>query len=213
MVLNRLQTLLNDVYALEMSHDIYDFLTTDADLAQGLDHGGRHTDEKLLVAEGDAEASVSLYLDRTLVERLQDNDPSSRLDDDNLADFWTALEGISHFMYYAWNAAADKSVTLLEMELQAEVDKFVGTNLLLQRQGTRLSPNLHHCLFELTRFDSELSGEELKRYQDANHYAAKYCRKIAPMVDKCNRGRALNRELCEFYRYTQPAKIRHIEAA
>lgn len=213
MVLGRLQTLLNEIYALEMPHDVYDFLTTDAELAQELDHGGRHIDEKLLIAEGDEEASVSLYLDQTLVERLQDNDPSSRLDDDNLADFWTALEGISHFMYYAWNAAADKSVTLLEMELQAEVDKFVGTNLLLQRQGSKLAPNLHHWLFELTRFDTSLSGEELKRYQDANHYAAKYCRKLAPMVDEWAEGSGVNRELCEFYRYTQPAKIHHIEAA
>ena len=213
MVLTRLQTLLNDLYALEMSYDVYDFLTTDAGLAHSLDHGGRQVDEKLLIAEGDDEASVSLYLDQTLVERLQDSDPSSRLDDANLADFWTALEGISHFMYYAWNAAADKSVTLLEMELQAEVDKFVGTHLLLQRQGSRLTPNLHHWLFELTHFDSSLSGEELQRYQDANHYAAKYCRKLAPLVDEWNAGGTLNRELCEFYRYTQPAKIRHIETA
>ncbi len=213
MVLARLQSLLNDVYALEVSHDVYDFLTTDANLADKLDHGGRQVDEKLLIAEGDDDASVSLYLDRMLVERLNDNDPSSRLDDNNLADFWTALEGVSHFMYYAWNAAADKSVTLLEMELQAEVDKYIGTKLLLQRQGSSITPSVHRWLFGLTRFDSGLSGEELTRYQDANHYAAKYCRKIAPMVDEWNIGSGVNHELCTFYRYTQPAKISHIEAA
>ena len=51
-----------------------------------------------------------------------------RLDGENLADFWSALEGVSHFTYYAWNAARDKSVSLFELELQAEVDKFVTTS-------------------------------------------------------------------------------------
>ena len=68
-----------------------------------------------------------MYLERELLERLDQNDPLTRLDRDNLADFWSALEGVSHFTYYAWNAARDKSVSLFELELQAEVDKFVTT--------------------------------------------------------------------------------------
>ena len=99
------------------------------------------------------------------------------------------------------------------MELQAEVDKFIATILLLQRQGENASPNLHHWLFGLAKFDARLSEDELKRYQDANHYAAKYCLKLAPQLADWTAGGDLNRELCDFYRYTQPAKIRHIEAA
>ncbi len=212
MVLGQLQSLLSDIYALEMSYDVYDFLITDARLADELDAGGRRVEEKLLIAEEADAASVSLYLGQGLMDRLRDNNPANRLSADNLEDFWTALEGVSHFIYYAWNATAEKSVTLLEMELQAEVDKFIGTTLLLRQQGENPPPNLHHRLFESARFDVRLSGDELTRYQDANHYAAKYCLKLAPQLSRWNAGSELKKELCQFYRLTQPGKIRHIEA-
>lgn len=122
MLLGQLQSLLSDLYALEMPYDVNDFLITDERIAAALDAEGRSTEEKLLISEDEEEsAGVSLYLQAELLERLQRNDPSQRLDGENLNDFWTALEGISHFVYYAWNADLDKSVTLLEMELQAEV--------------------------------------------------------------------------------------------
>ncbi len=47
---------------------------------------------------------------------------------------WTALEGVSHFVYLAWNAGHDKPVSLLELEMQAEVDKYVGSYWLMRRQ-------------------------------------------------------------------------------
>lgn len=213
MVLGQLQTLLNDLYALDISYDVNDFLITDAQLASRLDAGGRCVDEKLLIAEEADSASVSLYLEKNLMDRLQNNNPAQRLDEENLQDFWKALEGVSHFTYYAWNAQIEKSVTLLEMELQAEVDKFIATIVLLQEQGRNASPDLHHWLFDLARFDERLSDAELTRYQDANHYAAKYCLKIGPQLKAWRAGGELNRELCEFYRLTQPGKIRHIEAA
>ena len=212
MVLGQLQSLLSDIYALEVSYDVYDFLITDARLADELDAGGRRVDEKLLIVEEADDASVSLYLGQGLMDRLRDDNPANRLSADNLEDFWTALEGVSHFTYYAWNATAEKSVTLLEMELQAEVDKFIGTTLLLRQQGENPPPNLHHRLFESARFDVRLSGDELTRYQDANHYAAKYCLKLAPQLSRWTAGSELKKELCQFYRLTQPAKIRHIEA-
>ncbi|MFP6829571.1 MAG: hypothetical protein VCC36_11145 [Gammaproteobacteria bacterium] len=83
----------------------------------------------------------------------------------------------------------------------------------LQEQGRNASPDLHHWLFDLARFDERLSDAKLTRYQDANHYAAKYCLKLAPQLKTWCAGGDLNRELCEFYRLTQPGKIRHIEAA
>ena len=213
MVLGQLQSLLSGIYALEVSYDIYDFLVTDARLAGELDAGGRQVDEKLLIAEEADAASVSLYLGQGLMDRLRDNNPAYRLTADNLVDFWTALEGVSHFIYYAWNATAEKSVTLLEMELQAEVDKFIGTTLLLRQQGENPPPNLHHRLFESPQFDARLSDDELTRYQDANHYAAKYCLKLAPQLSRWTTGSELNKKLCQFYRLSQPAKLRHIEAA
>jgi len=212
MFLGDLQNLLTRVYALDMSYDICDFLITDAGLAHALDAGGRQVEEKLLISEDSGEAEVCLYLEEDLVDRLSQNNPATRLNGANLEDFWTAFEGVSHFTYYAWNATLEKSVTLLEMELQAEIDKFIATSLLLQQQGERPPRGLHHWLFELPKLDSRLNNVELERYRRANRYAGRYCRRLAPELTRDLGGDDLKRELRRFYRLSQPAKIQHIES-
>lgn len=213
MLIGALQSLLRDVYALDVAYDVADFLTTDASFADAVDRGGRHVDEKLFIAEGEGEANVSLYLESRLLERLERNDPLVELNRDNLQDFWTAFEGVSHFTYYAWNAQLEKPVTLLELELQAEVDKFVATTLLLLRQGGRRPLGLHRWLFDLPRFDERLGREELERYRRANRYAGKYCRRLPPALTHGPSGEAVLRELRRFYRLSQTSKIEHIEAS
>jgi len=168
MAIAQLQAMLSELYALDVVYDVDDFLVTDGCLASALDAGGRQLEEKLLIAEAQGEASIALYLDAELVARLRDDNPTRQLSRDNLVDFWTALEGVSHFLYYVWNAMFDKSVTLMEMELQAEVDKFVATAVLLHRQGGQLPANLHRCLFDAPTFDDRLDAQECARYRSAN---------------------------------------------
>ncbi len=211
-VLADFQTLLAEIYQLDVAYDVDDFVITDPELAGLLGGDGRDVEEKLLIAERDGQAEVALYLEAGVVERLSARDPLHRLDERNLADFWTALEGVSHFAYYAWNAALEKPVRLLEMELQAEVDKFVATAVLLARQSGRLPPALHQWLFDLPRFDRNLTADELDRYRLANHYAGKYCLKLVPALAGTGLDGAMRQELKHFYRLSQPHKIRHIEA-
>ena len=205
------QELLRDLYALDLEYEVDDFVTTDTELARALDAGGRELDEKLLIAESDGEAGVSLYLDHEVLERLAQSNPLDRLDADNIEDFWTVFEGVSHFTYYAWNAQREKSVTMLEMELQAEVDKYVATALLLLRQGQR-PRGLHHWLFEMPRLDERLEGDELDRYRRANRWAGKYCRRLAPAIASAAPDEATRTELCRFYRLSQASKIEHIDS-
>lgn len=210
-VLAAFQALLAEIYQVDVAYDVDDFVITDPEVARLLDAGGRAADEKLLIAERDGEAEVALYLAQGVVDRLSATDPLTRLDARNLADFWTALEGVSHFAYYAWNAAIEKPVRLLEMELQAEVDKFVATAVLLGRQDGRLPPALHRWLFDLPRYDRRLTSGELDRYRLANRYAGKYCLKLAPELADGGLDETTRRELKRFYRLSQPSKIRHIE--
>jgi hypothetical protein len=212
MLLRKLQTLLHDLYALEVAYGVDDFLITDAAFARALDKGGRDVDEKLLIAEVDGEAEVALYLERELLDRLTERDPLTRLDTDNLADFWAALEGVSHFTYYAWNAERDKNVTLFELELQAEVDKFVTTATLLKQQSGREPHELHAWLFDKPRFDSELSDAEHERYRRANRYAGKYCRRLAAGLTRGSEDESVQSELRKFYRLSQQSKLAHIDA-
>jgi hypothetical protein len=187
-------------------------LITDSKLAQALDRGGRENEEKLLIAEDNGEAAVSLYLKQELIDRLDLNDPTTRLDERNLADFWTALEGLSHFTYFVHRASHDRAVTLLEMELQAEIDKFIATAALLRRQGERPPQRLHEWLFAQTKLATELSADEHERYAQANRYAAKYCKRLWPRLSESGGWDAARAELRRFYRWAQNAKIDHIEA-
>jgi hypothetical protein len=214
-VLGQLQALLSELYALDIAYDVRDFLVTEPEFARKLDRHGRQLDETLLIAEHDqpGEAAVALYVDKTVLQRLGANDPKAHLSERNLADFCTALEGVSHFVYYVWNAVLQKSVTLMEMELQAEVDKFLGAALLLQRQEGRLPDNLHRRLFDDPTFDPRLDDDELLRYRLANRYAGRYCLKLGSQLSAAAGRDAFRHEICHFYRLPQAEKIHHIEAA
>jgi len=212
MQLCKLEALLHELYALDVDYAVDDFLITDAAVAGSLDAGGRKIDEKLLIAEADGEADVALYLEQELLERLERRDPLTRLDADNLADFWAALEGVSHFTYYAWNAARDKPVSLFELELQGEVDKFVTTQRLLRAQRGCEPSGLHGWLFDAPTLDPELDDEERERYRRANRYAAKYCRRLAPALARAADATS-QRELRHFYRLSQRSKLAHIDAS
>jgi len=154
MLLSRLQDLIGGIYDVSIAHDVYDFLVTDRGR---LPHAARSgtADEELLVAQpvaGSDEVVMSLYLDPALLQRLAREDPLTRLHAGNVADCWTALEGVSHFLYLAWNAGHDRPVSLLELEMQAEVDKYVASYWLLRRQFPgRFPAELRRVLFERTR--------------------------------------------------------------
>lgn len=219
MILRQLQDLIGDIYDVNVAHDVYDFLVTDRN---ALPAPARHTptDEQLIIApagEGDGgEIGVSLYLDPALLERLQRCDPMVRLTDANVADCWTALEGVSHFLYFAWNAAHDKTVSLLELELQAEIDKYVASYLLLKRQfPERFPAELLRLLFDRTRIDPRLANGREHLYRAASRHAEKFCRRLDRSLRASPRAleHAVLAELRRFYRLTDARKLAHIERA
>jgi len=149
-----------------------------------------------------------------LALRLSWHDPLQALHLGNLADFWTALEGVSHFQYLAWNAGFDRPVSIHELEVQAEVDKYAITLFLLgAQQAGRFPQRLHHWLFERARVDSALTRQKRELYASANRYAARFCRVLEDRFLQRRRVRceALVRALRHFYRLTHAPKIRLIE--
>jgi hypothetical protein len=157
---------------------------------------------------------MSLYLDPELLERLNRADPMKRLHDGNVADYWTALEGVSHFLYLAWNAGHDKPVSLLELEMQAEVDKYVASYWLMRRQfPDRFPAELLRLLFERTRIDPRLAAGREDLYREASRYAEKFCRRLAESLRGAQGPRSEAKVLAElrrFYRFTNARKLAHI---
>ncbi len=210
-MISELQQQLNDIYQVGSDCDIMDFLITDPRLAKyiGGDAMSSVSGETLLVSQDDDGLAVSLFLDRDMLDRLESANPLDRLQAEQLDDFWKVLEGISHFNCVVWKAAQDREVKLLELELQAEIDKFVSTVQLALRQGNRgILNRLHGWLFDNVSFHHDLDDEQLDRYRAANDYAARYCRGLRRrLIDDDQL--ALS-ELRRFYRMQLTEKISHI---
>jgi hypothetical protein len=208
-----LQGALTEIYDLPDTPDVRDFLMTDrAGLATVGD--ARASDEQLIVAEEGDTLSMALYLDAAVLERLERLDPFEGLTQHNLADYLTVAEGVSHFVYVAWNTGFDKPVTLLELELQAEVDKYVLCAWLLREQGAgRFPRELHRILFERAHVDAVAAGSRAGLYRTASNYAARFCRRVAAQLARKRNGvaRDLQAELRRFYRWGNVRKLRHIE--
>jgi hypothetical protein len=211
-LLDDLQVALERTYALQAGHRVNDFLTTSPALAAslGLAPGEAASQEHLLVAENEEGLDLAVYLDAGVLDRLRGEDPLRQLHDGNLADFWTVLEGVSHFLYLTWNAGRGKPVTLLELELQAEVDKFVVTALVAAGQHGQVPAELHYWLFRLCRIDPSLDPQARERYERASRYASAYCESLARRFLGDGTSPALVRELRRFYRLTQRGKLSHI---
>jgi len=209
-----IQALLEHIYDVPSRCDIADYLITDRSLVKALQQNpnAREVNEKLLVSEDGAHLDLSLYVSAEVLNRLGKHDPLVNLHHRNLSDFWLVVEGISHFLYLAWNGHHDRPVTLLELELQAEVDKFVAALHLLDQQGEyKISDELHRNLFEYSRFDDRLNAEHLVRYRHASRYAGKYCKTLYRRFMQRVRRPSMLTELRRFYRLPQSAKIRHID--
>ena len=135
-----------------------------------------NTEETILLSQDSEGIALSVFLDENMLRRLGEGDPLRRLRAGQLNDLWTVLEGISHFNYIALCAGRDKSVTLLELEMQAEIDKYVSTWMLAQQQKrTVLAKRLHGWLFGNVSFRRDLNAHQRLRYATANDYASRYC--------------------------------------
>ena len=209
-----LQFYLQDIYELQVAHNVGDFLITCPQQASDLDGSFAATEvkEKLLVRQQANNLDLSLFLHDEVVRNIQENKPVQDIHEDNLEDFCLALEGVSHFLYLLWNASHERSVTMLEMELQADIDKFVTLIFCLEQQNKQVKPgHLRRLLFETTRYHQQLDTHERQRYKDANDFAEKYCWKLeSDYLSNRSRQQVLS-ELRQFYRLTQAEKIRRIQ--
>jgi hypothetical protein len=192
-VLSRLQLGLEAMYRVETRLPI-DAFVIDAAQRQ---HAGvaRAPREQLLIREANGELGMGLFVDRDALANLERNDPGRRLDDANFADFCVALEGVSHFVYLALCAAGHRPVSAFELELQAEVDKFVCCLLL---QGPRR--DLRQRLYREVRYADDLDAEERSRYRTANADAERYAGGLERRFVREDRVGDMLDELRRFYR-------------
>ena len=209
--LPRLQRWLQRVYEIEVEYDVMDFLITDRKLVMALQGGEARPDcpEKLLLRESPEEMAMSLYLSPEVLQALGDQDTAGS--NQRTEAFCQAVEGVSHFLYLAWRAGFERELTQFELELQAEIDKFIG--LVTLNQGAYRSSGAELCswLFDRVSFESGLDNEHQERYEVANFYAGHYCRQLNRRYLTAQDGVGLTRELRRFYRQGQHGKLGMIQ--
>jgi hypothetical protein len=185
--LSRIQRRLERIYGLERAPNVTRFVR-EGDL------GSR---EVVLLRESDDELEIAVVLP-----------PESKLISEGgaLNDVWLQVaEGVSHFIYLAERARVQLPVTQLELELQAEVDKFV----LSLEFSTESARWLLDRMFDSPRFLDEEGTEAGERYRMAHQLAAHF---MARVISESDRVRAQER-LRSFYRAGQTEKIRLARAA
>lgn len=213
--LTRLQRQLERTYELDINHRVTDFVIACDD---GIDYPegdvAAAAPEKVVIVENPNDDTVDLgvYFDGAVLTALVRDDPTQFLHEGNLETFLTALEGVSHFLYLLWNASYERPVSLMELELQAEVDKFVAASTLLASQRGGIPAGLGSALFDAQGFDQSLSAHARLRYEKANEYAGRYCRQLESQFLRRPANDGLVNELRRFYRLTQGQKLRHIDA-
>ncbi|HEY2728869.1 MAG TPA: hypothetical protein VGK52_02950 [Polyangia bacterium] len=206
-ILSRLQRGLEVLYRVETKLHVDAFVIDDEQRRRaGVARAPR---EQLLVREEeDGELGMGLFIDSAALANLERNDPSARLDDANFSDFCLALEGVSHFVYVALCAAGHRRVSALELELQAEVDKFVCCVLLQGRQADR--HGLRRRLYGDVRYHDDLDAEERERYRTANAEAERYAEGLERRFVRADRVPDMLGELRRFYRMGLDDKRFHI---
>lgn len=212
-MLDELQRQLDQTYRLGVAPPLDDFLITDARVARclGQDTLLAGSEETLFISEDEEGLAMSLYLDSAILERLESMRPLDGLSSDALADLWTVIEGLSHLTCMAFKADRNREVSLLELELQAEIDKFVlSAQLALRHDERALLRDLHERLFGDVRFHEQLDAEALQRYRAANDYASRYCFALRDaLLAECE---SASDELRNFYRLPISEKISHIHS-
>ena len=212
-MLHRVQRGLETLYRVDTGVDVHDFVIDEAvrdELAPQ-----RKPREQMFAIEDqgpDGALNLALFIDPKAIANLTTHDPGQRLGDHNLGDFLLAVEGVSPFIYTICCARAERPVSQLELELQAEVDKYV-TCLLQTEVAPRMSAELRLRLFGEAEYEPDLDGDERERYRAANDNAYRYATWLEGEFVAPRRIPEMLAELRRFYRQGLAGKLAHIAKA
>lgn len=195
--LQPLQRYFEALYLLEPLANVDDFVSFD-------DNGARETVYARLEADA-LELRICLPGSVKALEPGSDQLPAGAL---ALADLWAqVIEGVSHFVLLAERARIELPTTHLELELQAEIDKF----LLLARpfETTPACSWVHEALFGSGGYLHSPETESGARYRFVSRMAARYTQALC----RTECGGSARRQLQRFFRAGQTEKLSMVLAA
>jgi hypothetical protein len=187
----RVQSGLERMYRLDRVADIDDFVL-------GAGAGER---EALLLREAD-DGALEVSLRLPLLEAEAELDTMCQI-----------IEGVSHFVYVVERARLGREATQLELEVQAEVDKWVVLAASMRGFDAEGSATLRARLYERVVFVHDADSEVGERYRVANDVANRFVRRLERDYVGCARFTDLRSELRRFFHVGQEEKLRLARAA
>lgn len=194
---------LQNIYDIE-APDVRDFLVGEEEVRALLGENARPAREWVLVRQDDDGVDIAVYVhpdDLDAVGRAATPADAVR---DSLPAFCNTTEGVSHFLLLFRRAQRDETVSLLELETQAEVDKYVTARL-----HVGPDPTLRRRLFREARLTEGLGAEERERYREAARLADRYCARL----ERHRHVAGLLAELRAFYRRPGHARMEMLRRA
>jgi hypothetical protein len=193
----RVQAQLSAYYGLDAAPAVDDFI-------EPCDEGR----EVLLVRDLDGEVELLLRLPRSALE------PGRRPSFDEVCQ---VVEGVSHFLYVAERARRELPATQLELEIQAEVDKYVlfahGAGRAPRWRSPAAAARIRARLFERVTYLSPEGTEHGERYRLANGLAALLAGRLESTFARHGRFDQMRAMLRRFYDAGQTGKIELARAA
>ena len=187
----RIQRGLEALYRLDRAADVDAFVT----------HADEGQREALLVRESEDGLELQLRIPRL-------GDTSVDVDGASLDPLCQIIEGVSHFVYLADRASLEREATQLELEVQAEVDKYVILASALRDFDAQTSRRLRERLYDDISFVHEAGTVEGERYRMANGCARRFTGRLERDYVTRARFGELQGELRRFFHMGQTEKLR-----
>ena len=179
-MLNQIQMHLQSIYRIE-APDVRRFVVDREQLVEMTGGTLREADEWVLARPSADGLDLAIFVAPDHLEALSSAASLSEAADGFFQAFCMATEGVSHFLMLVERARREEPVTLLELEAQAEVDKFVCAWL----HHPNRSEEWRSRLFRNVRLMDGLDAQETDRYQEAGRLAEGFCAALegVPHVD------------------------------
>lgn len=208
-----IQKQIESIYGIKVGTSAQDYLIDNHELLQLLPaHQQTYIPKELFLVNPNPQndtVEVALFFDSSLKQNLCTNNPLNGLDHDNISDFCTLIEGVSHFVYYLHKASLDCEITQLELELQAEIDKFLLLALLTTGNENIGTLQILDLLFDGYGLNEGMTEDQIIRYKTASFLARKFCFELSQQIKKNTVNEAI-KEARLFYVLSQEEKIRRI---
>jgi hypothetical protein len=204
MVTQELQSTLETLYRIDGTLSVADYRIDGRTLEVLLGKDPKDHREMLVVHHDGEYTNLSLYISDEVLIRAR----TFLEDRGDLDAFCAATEGVSHFVYFTFcGEQLDRPVSQIELELQAEIDKYLVVRLFAP-VGDDLIPRL----FEQITLVDRLSASEIERYVVANRAGRRYARWLDRQIARGRAAHALE-DARQLYRKPLAAKLDHIARA